>query len=134
VIPAEAYEQERDELAKRLNAIPAPDGSTIGTVCYKPEEIYRQVRNIPPDLITYFGNLRWRAVGSFGHGDIYTFENDLGPDDANHAPNGMFVLYDPRKDYAGRKLDGLQVMDVAPTILSLMGHSVPPDMQGNVIG
>jgi predicted AlkP superfamily phosphohydrolase/phosphomutase len=134
IIPPAEYEKERDELAVRLAAIPDPDGNPIDTVSYKPEEIYQTVRNIAPDLITYFGNLRWRSVGSFGHGDIYTFENDIGPDDANHAPNGMFVLYDPREDYGGRRLENLHLMDVAPTILNLMGLEVPADMQGSVIG
>ncbi len=133
VIPQADYERERDALAAALAAIPGPDGQPIGTISYKPEEIYRTVRNIPPDLITYFGNLNWRSVGSFGHGGIYTFENDTGPDDANHAPNGMYILYDPKKNLGGRRVDGPQLMDIAPTILELMGVPVPPDMQGKVI-
>jgi len=133
VIPQADYEKERNELAARLAAIPDPEGNPIGTISHKPEEIYRTVRNIPPDLITYFGNLHWRSVGSFGHGGIYTFENDIGPDDANHAPNGMFILYDPQKNYRGQRMESVQLMDVAPTILDIMGLTVPLDMQGKVI-
>ncbi len=133
VIPPSEYENERNELAARLNAIPAPDGTPINSITYKPEEIYRTVRNIAPDLITYFGDLRWRAVGSFGHDGIYTSENDLGPDDANHAPNGMFILNDPKQNLGGRRLQDLHLMDVAPTILDLMGLPVPGDMQGKVV-
>jgi predicted AlkP superfamily phosphohydrolase/phosphomutase len=133
IIPPSDYERERDKLAARVAAIPAPDGKPIDTVSYKPEDVYRTVRNIPPDLIIYFGKLRWRSVGSFGHDGIYTFENDIGPDDANHAPNGMFILYDPKKSYSGRQLHDLQLMDVAPTILDIMGLPVPADMQGRVI-
>jgi predicted AlkP superfamily phosphohydrolase/phosphomutase len=133
IIPPSEYEKERNELAARLAAITDPDGNPIGTVSYKPQEVYRTVRNVPPDLITYFGNLNWRSVGSFGHGGIYTSENDTGPDDANHATNGMYILYDPRKNYGGRRLDGPQLMDVAPTILDMMGLPVPSDMQGKVI-
>jgi predicted AlkP superfamily phosphohydrolase/phosphomutase len=134
IIPQTEYEKERDELAARLAAIPAPDGNPIGTISYKPEEVYQTVRNIAPDLITYFGNLHWRSVGSFGHGGIYTSENDIGPDDANHATNGMYILYDPKKNYGGRRLDGPQLMDVAPTVLDIMELPVPADMQGKVIG
>ncbi len=134
VIPQADYERERDELAARLEAIPSPDGQPLGTVCYKPQEIYKTVRNIPPDLITYFGDLHWRSVGSLGHGDIYTFDNDTGPDDANHAIDGMYIFYDPRKKYGGLRQDDWHLMDVAPTILNVMGLPVPPGMQGKVRG
>ena len=133
-IPADQYEAFRDQLAERIRAIPAPDGSDIGTVVFKPQEIYREVRNIPPDLIVYFGNLSWRSVGSFGHGGIYTFENDTGPDDANHAENGMFILVDPGSKLRGERVSSApHLMDVAPTILDVFGLPIPADMQGKVI-
>ena len=33
------------------------EGKNIGTKVFKPEEIYKEVKNIPPDLIVYFGDL-----------------------------------------------------------------------------
>jgi predicted AlkP superfamily phosphohydrolase/phosphomutase len=104
-----------------------------GLVPFEKVELYKDVRNVAPDLMVYFGNLRWRSLGSFGLPNLYTFENDLGPDDANHDQNGVFVLWDPRRDHGGRYVDGLQLMDVAPTVLDLMGEPVPPDMQGKVV-
>jgi predicted AlkP superfamily phosphohydrolase/phosphomutase len=97
------------------------------------QEVYREVRNIPPDLIVYFGDLSWRSVGSFGHGGIYTFENDIGPDDANHAENGLFVLTDPRVKGNGQRSAARQLMDIAPTILNAFELPIPPDIQGTVI-
>jgi predicted AlkP superfamily phosphohydrolase/phosphomutase len=133
-IPAADYESFRDRLADAIRAIPAPDGGAIGTRVFKPQEVYRQVTNIAPDLIVYFGDLSWRSVGSFGHGDIYTFENDTGPDDANHAENGMFILVDPRVESGGRRLaPPPHLMDVAPTILEMFGLPIPADMQGHPI-
>ncbi len=131
IMPAD-YERERDELAHRLIAIPGPNGEDIGTQVFKPEEIYRHVNNVAPDLIVYFGDLYWRSVGSLGLGSIYTFENDAGPDDANHAQQGMFILYDPRRDLGGQRKQA-QIMDVAPTVLHYMGEPIPADMQGKVI-
>lgn len=130
VIKREDYERVRDELTEQFKAIPGPEGEDLGTLVYKPHEIYHKVRNIPPDLIVYWGNLNWRSVGSFGHGGVYTFENDTGPDEANHAENGMFILYDPRSPDTNKEIKGRQLMDVAPTILELMGVKVPGDMQG----
>jgi len=124
------YEKVRDELLECFKAIPDEAGDDLGTVVYKPQEIYNKVRGVAPDLLVYWGNLRWRSVGSFGHGGIYTYENDTGPDDANHASNGMFILYNPQENWHGEQVEGRQLMDVAPTLLDIMGVPVPYDMQG----
>lgn len=132
-IPAQDYEKVRDQLKEMIETLPDHEGKPMGSVVFKPEELYREVRNVAPDLMVYLGNLRWRSLGSFGLPELYTFENDLGPDDANHDQDGVFVLWDPRQDYGGRRVEGLQLMDVAPTILDLMEVPVPPDMQGEVV-
>jgi ATP sulfurylase len=132
IIPQADYERVRDELARALESIPAPDGRNIGTVAFKPEKIYKQVNNIAPDLVVYFGNLDWRAVGSLGLGGVYTFENDTGPDDANHAQQGMFILYDPAQSGGGKRTQA-HIMDIAPTVLDHLGLPVPRDMNGNII-
>lgn len=133
IIPAAEYEAVRDDLAARIAAIPGPDGRPLQHRIFKPEEIYRQVRNVAPDLIIYFDDLAWRSVGSFGHDDIYTFENDTGPDDANHAPNGIFIYTPPGRNAGGRQLPTTQLMDFAPTVLRLFNLPVPHGMQGRAI-
>ncbi len=130
VIPPEEYEDFRNELAEKIRAIPGPDGSDIGTRVFKPQEIYRAVNGVAPDLMVYFGDLLWRSVGSLGHGDIYTFENDTGPDDCNHAQNGMFILYDPRDRRNHQRVQGARLYDIAPTVLKLMGVQGPDSGNG----
>ncbi len=132
LIPPERYESVRDEIGAKLTAMVGPQGQPLGTVVYRPEQIYRQVRNIAPDLIVYFGDLAWRSVGSIGYDSLYTMENDTGPDDANHARHGVFALYDPRCPQ-GQRRDDLHIMDVAPTILDRLGLPVPDGMGGKVI-
>jgi predicted AlkP superfamily phosphohydrolase/phosphomutase len=132
LVSPEAYDQLLDELATGLVAITDPQGGHIHTQTFKPRETYRECRGIPPDLIVHFGDLYWRSVGSLGHEDIYTFENDIGPDDANHAQHGIFILSDPRRKL-GRAIAGVHVMDVAPTVLDLLGLPIPADMQGRVV-
>ncbi|HEY63158.1 MAG TPA: phosphodiesterase [Caldilineae bacterium] len=133
IIPPERYEEERDVLKARLEATTDHLGRPLGTVALKPEEVYREVHNIPPDLLVYFGNLRWRAVGSVGIGAIHTFENDTGPDEANHTLEGIFIWWDPQERFGGRELSGLHIEDIAPTMLSIMGVEPPPTMEGQVI-
>ncbi|HLH32676.1 MAG TPA: hypothetical protein VKY31_15860, partial [Terriglobia bacterium] len=133
VIDPEDYEAVRSELAARLAAIPDENGRPIATRCYRPEELYRTVNGIAPDLIVYFGDLDWRSVGSVGTGKIHTFENDTGADDANHAQMGVFVMYDPRNPGKGQHLHGLKITDVAPTLLNLYGLPIPSGMVGSPI-
>jgi predicted AlkP superfamily phosphohydrolase/phosphomutase len=128
IYPAD-YERVRDELMERIGRITDPEGNNIGSVAYKPDAIYRQVNNIAPDLIVYFGNLNWRSVGSLGFNRIHTSENDTGPDDANHAQQGLYIYYDPRGKGRARG-PRRNIMDMAPTILELMGLPIPADMQG----
>jgi predicted AlkP superfamily phosphohydrolase/phosphomutase len=132
VVSPDAYQETRAELADLLAAIPDPEGCALGTTVFKPEEIYPEVRSIAPDLLVYFGDLHWRAVGSLGYGRHYTLENDTGPDDANHAMNGMFILYEPGRTGSGC-VTGHQLMDIAPTILNQLNMPIPGVMQGRLI-
>ena len=133
LIPPEDYEATRDRLAAELEALGDPAGRPIGTRALKPEHLYRIVRGAaPPDLLVYFGDLRWRSVGTVGIGQVHTFENDTGPDDANHAPDGLLIATGPGIAPCG-PIPGMQLMDVTPTILRLFGLEVPGDLQGRVI-
>src|SRR5262249_9027159 len=86
-----------------------------------------------PDLLVYFGDLYWRSVGSIGHGSLYTYDNDTGPDDANHAQDGLVILYDPRAPMHGHQLTGLQLESIGPTLLTLLYVDVPDSMMGQPI-
>lgn len=126
------YETVRDELVERLERITDDMGRPIGVRVFKPQQIYAECRGIPPDLIVYFGDLSWRSVGSVGYQSIWTFENDTGPDDANHAQQGIVIVHDPHSTRTGR-VEGVRIVDIAPTILTLFGLSVPSGMQGRSI-
>jgi predicted AlkP superfamily phosphohydrolase/phosphomutase len=133
VVAPEDYEATRDRLVAELEALGDPDGRPIGTRVLKPEDLYREVRGAaPPDLFVYFGDLRWRSVGTVGTGEIHTFENDTGPDDANHAPDGLIIVSGPGVAPTG-PVGGMQLMDVTPTVLRLFGLDVPASLQGHAI-
>lgn len=133
IIPADDYGAVRERLKAQLEATQGPDGQRLGTVVLKPEEVYREVGGVAPDLIVYFGNLDWRSVGSVGHPSLYTYDNDTGPDDANHAQNGLVIVWDPRTPLHGTELKGLQLECIGPTVLKLLGVEVPPSMMGTPI-
>jgi predicted AlkP superfamily phosphohydrolase/phosphomutase len=131
-VPPEDYEKVRDELIRKFEALGDEKGNPIGTKVFKPQDIYPVRNGIPPDLIVYFGDLYWRSVGSVGLRTVHTFENDTGPDDANHAQHGIFIMSDPDGKKNG-EIAGLHIMDCAPTILNLLGVPIPEDMEGKVI-
>ncbi|MBI4557364.1 MAG: alkaline phosphatase family protein [Candidatus Hydrogenedentes bacterium] len=132
IVAPEDYECVRDELIRKLETMTGPDGCLLGNRVFKPQTLYRAAKGVPPDLLVYFGDLSWRAVGLVGVDSIYTFENDTGPDDANHDHNGIFIM-DDRTGRGGIELRDLNLLDVAPTLLNLFGIDPLPDMQGKVI-
>jgi predicted AlkP superfamily phosphohydrolase/phosphomutase len=101
----------------------------MGTVAHRPEDIYPEARGVAPDLLVYFGNLYWRSIGQVGAGAIHVFENDTGPDDANHAHEGLYVLVaDGVPAGPGPERD---IRDVAPTLLAALGERIPEEMEGS---
>jgi predicted AlkP superfamily phosphohydrolase/phosphomutase len=129
VVEPARYEDVRGELIDALEAMPGPDGESLGTKVFKPEDVYPEVRGVAPDLIVYFGDLDWRSVGTIGNPSVYTHENDTGPDGANHDQTGVFVLSNLPGQRVGRA-EGLRLVDVGPTILSLYGIEAPEDAIG----
>jgi len=62
---------------------------------------------------------------------VHIFDNDTGPDDANHAQEGIFVWHGRGK--AAASTPPVSIYDVAPSILDYFGVPAPPEMIGNVL-
>jgi predicted AlkP superfamily phosphohydrolase/phosphomutase len=127
-VAPEDYERVRDELKSKLEALGDENGRAIGTVAHRPEELYEERNGIVPDLMVYFGDLYWRSIGQVGTGTVHVFENDTGPDDANHAHEGLYLLVAEGVE-AGRG-EERAIVDIAPTLLTLLGEPVPEEMEG----
>lgn len=128
-IAPEDYERVRSELADKIAAIPDDSGRPMQTRVFRPEEVYPQVNGVAPDLIVHFGDLLWRSVGTIGGDEgIHTLENDTGPDDANHAQEGILIMAAP--GIAIGEQAGMHLLDVAPTVLDLLGIDIPAPMRG----
>jgi len=129
VVEPARYEEVRDELIAKLEAAPGPDGAPLGTKVLKPQDVYPSVRGVAPDLIVYFGDLAWRSVGSVGNPSLYTYENDTGPDGANHDRTGVFAMAGLPGQPMGN-VDELSLIDVGPSILSIYGLDAPAGAVG----
>jgi predicted AlkP superfamily phosphohydrolase/phosphomutase len=125
------YEEVRDEIAGKLAAMKGPEGAPLGNRVIKPQDAYSEVRGVAPDLLVYFGDLEWRSVGmvNMEGGEVFTYENDTGPDGANHDKKGVFVLRGLENQPTGRA-EGLNLVDVGPTLMKLYGVPEPEGVQG----
>jgi predicted AlkP superfamily phosphohydrolase/phosphomutase len=128
LIPATDYERVREELKEKLEVLGDDQGRPIGTIAHRPEDLYAERQGVVPDLLVYFGDLYWRSVGQVGTGAVHVFENDTGPDDANHAHEGLYVLVGEGVE-SGRGPER-DLLDIAPTLLELLGEPVPAEMEG----
>lgn len=129
IIPPEHYESTLSEIASAIQHIQGPHGEPMNTRVFRPQDIYRDHRGDPPDLMVYFDNLAWRAGGTLGWDNVFLPDNDTGPDDAVHSQYGCFVLRRPGHTKSERRY-GLSIYDVAPTIMDIFGLEIPREMEG----
>ena len=124
LVESSDYERTRQDIIDRVKDITDPNGRNIGSLAYQPDEIYTDPQGVPPDLTIYFGALKWRSVGSVGIGSIHTFENDTGPDEANHDWYGIFLADRNATKALGLTpgaQQGLKITDVGPKLAALWG-------------
>lgn len=128
------YESVRDDLIARLQAIPDDRGRVMDTKALRPQDLFTGPHtNDSPDLFVYFDDLYWRAGQDIGHDGLYSFDTEIGPDDSVHDYDGILVA-SPFAEKAGQRVEGYQLMDIAPTVLEALGVPVPKDMEGRSIG
>ena len=132
-VPAGDYERVRDEVAALIEAIPDDQGRPMKTRAYRPSELFTgPYVDQAPDLMVYFDELNWRAGQDLNNPELYSFDTEIGPDDAVHDYEGIFAMAGPGVASAGQ-LSGLQLMEVAPTVLHHLGQPVPEGMEGKIV-
>jgi predicted AlkP superfamily phosphohydrolase/phosphomutase len=135
-IPPEEVESFKAQLTDELVAMTDERGALLGNVVLRPEKIYPKVNGVAPDLIVYFGGLRYRSAGLVGGSEasVLAYHNDTGPDDANHDLEGIFIAGSKARMRAGTpgkgELSGLRIEQTAATLLHMAGV-VPPQEMGS---
>ena len=129
VAPGQEYKKLRDEIITRLKQMADPEtGGALDIQIFKKEEVYHgQYLDLAPDIVyripkypqsaSIEGRAEWRQALLSGH----------------HVPEGIFFARGPDIKQSGKKLPGLKIHDIAPTILHLFGLPVPKDMDGRVL-
>lgn len=123
VIKREDYHDFRDKLKEQISDMVDHEGKPMQNRCYFPERIYKRVRRIAPDMIVYFGDLKWRAIGSIGHSSVFISKNDKGTDGANHSELGVFILHDPRHIRQRIRLEEIDILKVRDVIFQYLTNT-----------
>jgi predicted AlkP superfamily phosphohydrolase/phosphomutase len=132
VNPGEEYEALRDRLIRRLCRLRDPEtGEHIIEKVYRREEIYEgHFVNTAPDLvfIPKQGYMTFEGY-EFGAESIVTRAEAVS---AAHRPNGILLMKGPYIK-RGLELRNAKIMDVAPTLLQILGLPIPMEMDGKVL-
>ncbi len=136
IVEASDYEALRDELRERFLAqtCQTPDGRSINVFpeVYKPEELYscsRAEQEWLPDLLLIPAEAMAVVRKIRGSTPVQWLSAERM--EGTHRPEGILAAAGPGIA-AGRTVDS-DIVNVAPTVLAMMGINVPDDMEGQVI-
>lgn len=134
VEPGAAYEALRDDLMAKVSRWHDPELNlpVVERVFRREDQHIGPYADRAPDVI--FTTTAEAYVGFGGH----EFANNQlmkasALFNAHHRMDGMVALAGPAVLGGGRTLDTHQIVDVAPTILHLLGYPVPAEMDGAVM-
>ena len=124
----EEAEDEVVELLERLDY----NGENVVENIEKGEEIYHG-RNAEkaPDIVYQTTGMHYQAHRYFEFGSNKVFSEPFNTESGHHRLEGIYVASGPDFENTGRK--DASIMDIAPTILSMMGEKIPGDMDGEVL-
>ncbi len=137
IIEPSDYESFRNKLKDQLVLMRDLGDEVISNLVLKPEDLYREVNGIAPDLIVYFDGLSKRSLGNVGVKDIVVKGQKDGLDACNHHHDGIFVASRLSDMRHGVKLDmrlnEASCCDITPTILAEFGIEIPEGLVGRVL-
>lgn len=133
VEPGAEYDQLRDQIIRDLTywREPGSDRPIVDRV-YKREELYTgNYVNKAPDLLVVmrdYSYLLFNSVRFIGRGYLRNINDASG----FHRREGLFMAWG-NQIASGHEVKGSEIIDLAPTILHLMGLRVPQAMDGKVL-
>jgi len=134
IVEEKDYDSLIEELIKKMEKITGDRGEKLDTKFFRKKDYFNgKCYDIAPDSIIYFDNLQYGCNSTLiGNETLWSLQTAKGSDDAGHSRQGIFIMKsDNAKD---KNIGEINALDVAPTILSLLGLDIPKDMNGRVIG
>jgi predicted AlkP superfamily phosphohydrolase/phosphomutase len=134
--PGGDYERLRSDLIAALRMLSDPEtGAPLVKNVYRKEELYRGPQvDKAPDLI-----IQWQDYSNWGRGrydslaPVFEDQNRMEftdlPLTGSHRPEGILIAWGPGV-LPGQSVTGARLVDLAPTILGLLGINPPDYMDG----
>jgi predicted AlkP superfamily phosphohydrolase/phosphomutase len=134
VQPGIEYEQVRKEIIEHLATLRDPQtGEQVVETIYRREEIYSgDYFEEAPDIVFLPRRLEYFGFGEYEFGSHKIIEAMKRGISGTHRMNGIFLAYGAAVR-AGVEIQNAGLVDLAPTILHLMGEEVPAYMDGRVL-
>jgi predicted AlkP superfamily phosphohydrolase/phosphomutase len=122
-----------DDLKAGLLAIPHPEtGEPLVERVYERDELYHGPQaHLAPDLTVVPRDWRYRTIGLHDFTTNRLISPAFGPT-GDHRMEGVLIASGPAIR-AGASPEGANLLDIAPTILHLLGIPAPSDMDGRVL-
>ena len=133
VTPGEEYNHLLDEMVEKLKNLYDPqEGKQINGMVYTGQEAFQGLfSHNAPDIIYLPQASHYQSGNLIVFGANTPFVNFTGQC-AAHTMEGIFMA-NGKHIKRGEKVKGANIMDLAPTVLYLMGCKVPSDMDGKVL-
>ena len=131
--PPRMRESLLDELKAGLMAIPHPEtGEPLVEHVYERDELYHGPHaGLSPDLTVVLTDWRYRTIGLHDFTTNKVITPAFGPT-GDHRLEGILIAAGPAFRSGAEPRDAA-LLDVAPTVLHLLGVPVPDDMDGRVL-
>jgi predicted AlkP superfamily phosphohydrolase/phosphomutase len=132
-VPPEDVRPLLDDLKAELMEIRHPEtGGPLVERIYERDELYcGPLAHLAPDLTVVLGDWRYRTIGLYDFTTNAVISPAFGPT-GDHRLEGVFVGSGPAFR-PGATLGGDAILlDVAPTVLHLLGVPAPADLDGRV--
>jgi predicted AlkP superfamily phosphohydrolase/phosphomutase len=112
-VPQESYDETRDELKAAIEELEGPEGRPVVDRVVEREAVFDgDHADIAPDLVAIPNDGFDLKAGFSGHDEVF----DVGPRNGMHTfANALLFV-----DESGAEVEGADLYDVAPTLLSLM--------------
>lgn len=131
-VGANDYDGLINELMGRLATLPGEGGKKLNTRVFRRDEIhFGPYAQFEPDVFVCFDGYRWNTSERIGHGKGKLYSHDAGSE-SNGTAHGLYTYFcmaGPDVPANG-EITGASLLDIAPTVLDLMGLEIPWEMEG----